>query len=320
MTNLPSPSSGRLTVVMYHYVRDLARSRFPRLKALDLADFAAQLRWLRRHHTITTMAEVLNALDGETALPPDAALLTFDDGYADHYDCVFPLLDELGLQGSFYPVADAAERRSVLGANKVQLVLASADDVTQVAAAVVDWLDRNRMRYGLEPSSRYQAELARPTRFDPAETVFVKRLLQHGLPPEPRRHLLDRLFATYVGVDEATIAEELYASPAQLGTMVRHGMHVGAHSVSHPWLSQATTEEKGQEIDGSLAFLARIGADTVGWTMAYPFGDHNEEVLALLEARGCRAAFTIEPEIADLRAGRRLQLPRLDAKDVPLAS
>jgi len=305
---------------MYHYVRALTRSRFPRLKALDLADFAAQLRWLRRHHQIVTMAEVLGALDGDTKLPPDAALLTFDDGYADHYDHVFPLLDELGLQGSFYPVVHAAERRTVLDANKVQLVLACADEVVRVAGAVVDWLDRNTTRYALEPSSHYQAAYARPTRFDPAETVFVKRLLQYGLPPEPRRRLLDRLFADHVGVEEATIAEELYASPDQLATMVRHGMHIGVHGVSHPWLSQATSEEKGQEIEGSLTFLARIGADTVGWTMAYPYGDHDNETCALLAARGCRAAFTIVPAIADLRAVRRLHLPRLDANDVPLSA
>jgi peptidoglycan/xylan/chitin deacetylase (PgdA/CDA1 family) len=302
---------------MYHYVRRLDTSRYPRIKALDTDRFVGQVRWARRHHTIVAMEQVLAALDGDAELPPEPLLLTFDDGYRDHYDTVFPVLDDLGVQGSFFPVADAVDRRVVLAANKIHLILASVDDPGVVARSVTQWLDAHRDRYGLATSDRYVAAHARPSRFDDAETVFVKRLLQHVLPERARADVLDHLFARFVGVSEATLAEELYASLAQLRTMHRHGMHVGAHGVRHAWLSKITADDKAAEIDGSLALLERIGVAAGSWTMAYPYGDHDPETVELVAARGCRAAFTIEPTPVDLVGADRLRLPRLDTTDLP---
>jgi len=92
-----------LTIVMYHDVRDLARSRFPRVKGLDLARLRGQVDYLLRHHTVVTMEQAIAAAHGGEPLPADAALLTFDDGYADHFQSVFPVLDDHGIQGSFSP-------------------------------------------------------------------------------------------------------------------------------------------------------------------------------------------------------------------------
>ena len=44
------------------------------------------------------LEDVIAAVQGKDVLPPNAALLTFDDGYRDHYDHVFPMLAESGLQ------------------------------------------------------------------------------------------------------------------------------------------------------------------------------------------------------------------------------
>ena len=62
----------KLTIVMYHYVRPLARTRFPSIKGLDLPLFDKQLDFLSRHYTVVPMELVLDALDGraETAERP----------------------------------------------------------------------------------------------------------------------------------------------------------------------------------------------------------------------------------------------------------
>ena len=79
---------------MYHYVRPLARTRFPEIKGLDLEDFRAQIRYIDRHYHVISTSELIAALDGEMDLPENAALLTFDDGYADHYDYAMPILQD----------------------------------------------------------------------------------------------------------------------------------------------------------------------------------------------------------------------------------
>src|SRR3990172_11518084 len=98
----------RLTIVGYHYVRDLNGTRFPRIKGLTVTAFREQLAYLAAHHTFVSIDDVLGATahpgSGGT-LPPAAVLLTFDDGYADHFDNVFPILIENGIRGGFYPAA-----------------------------------------------------------------------------------------------------------------------------------------------------------------------------------------------------------------------
>src|SRR5690242_8239725 len=92
-----------LTIVMYHYVRPIAGSRYPRIRGLELADFEGQLDYIERHHRVVSMAQVLAAARGETSLEPGSVLLTFDDGYLDHYQHVFPVLAHRRMAGVFFP-------------------------------------------------------------------------------------------------------------------------------------------------------------------------------------------------------------------------
>lgn len=92
-----------VTIVMYHYVRDLKRSRFPAIKGLSVERFCRQLDFIQTNYTPITVENLLESLErrGED-LPPDPILLTFDDGYSDHFTNAFPHLDARGIQGCFF--------------------------------------------------------------------------------------------------------------------------------------------------------------------------------------------------------------------------
>ena len=86
-----------VTIVMYHYVRDLERSRFPAIKGLSLERFRRQLDHIKANFTPIGVEEVLEAVASpKSELPPNSILLTFDDGYSDHFLNVFPMLDARG--------------------------------------------------------------------------------------------------------------------------------------------------------------------------------------------------------------------------------
>jgi len=70
----------RLTVVMYHYVHDLSRSKYPGIKGLDLKLFLEQIQYLKKYYQIIRMEDLLENLNTGKPLPPRALLLTFDDG------------------------------------------------------------------------------------------------------------------------------------------------------------------------------------------------------------------------------------------------
>ena len=50
--------------------------------------------------------------------------------------------------------------------------------------------------------------------------IFIKRMLQVGLPRELRKKIAIELFQHFIGVDETVIAEELYTTTEQLKIMV----------------------------------------------------------------------------------------------------
>src|SRR5579872_3957474 len=100
-------TSRQVTIVMYHYVRDLERSRFPTIKGLSVERFRRQLDHVQECFTPISIEMLRAALCGEQDLPPNPILLTFDDGYTDHFANVFPLLDARGIRGCFFPPAQA---------------------------------------------------------------------------------------------------------------------------------------------------------------------------------------------------------------------
>lgn len=306
-----------LSIVMYHYVRDLRRSRFPRIKGLDPDSFRGQLDYIARHYAVVTMESVMAAASGGEELPHNAALLTFDDGFVDHFTTVWPLLDERGWQGSFFPCAGPVLRHEVLDVHKIHFVLASVADPRELVDSVFSALDERRHEFDLPSKEQLWQRLAQPSRFDPPEIVFVKRALQRELPEALRREITGALFRTYVTEDETAFAVELYISMDQLQALRRGGMYVGHHGDRHEWLDVASAAQQARAIDAGLDLLRQVGSDTDNWVMCYPYGVHSDVLRASLRQRGCRLGLTTEVALADLRRHDLLALPRLDTNDLP---
>ena len=315
-----SISKRLISIIMYHYVRELPYTRYPRIKGLLTSEFKEQLDYMSRFYTFVTVEECLHALSEDQAgLPPNAALLTFDDAYIDHFAAVFPLLEERGIQGVFFPPAKVIKEHEVLDVNKIHFVLASTEDFDAVKADIFDQLDEHRAEYGLEPNEHYYQKYAVKNRFDDQEIVFIKRLLQFGLELELRSKVLQVLFSKYVSVDEKAFSHELYMNKDQIGCMLRNGMHIGSHGYNHEWLGYLDTERQTSEIQQSLEFLAELGCDTKSWVISYPYGNYNENLLDILRLNNCKMGITTEVDIADFTRHDPLALPRLDTNDLPKA-
>jgi|GEM_PF-2993334 len=108
---------GQVTVpiLMYHYVSELPldADRYRVNLTVEPVDFIDQLRYLRDagFHTITLNDLYLN-LTQDYPLPDKPVVLTFDDGYRDAYDIVFPALLEFGFNGTFFILATPAHFES----------------------------------------------------------------------------------------------------------------------------------------------------------------------------------------------------------------
>lgn len=305
-----------LYIAMYHYVRDLRHSRYPNIKGLDIELFRQQIAFLKAHFSVVRMEEVLAALDGQNVLPENAVLLTFDDGYIDHFTYVMPVLEEEKVQGSFFIPGKTFDTHQLLDVNKIHYILAAAD-IRSLLPNVFERMDFYRGReYDYPANEELFEKYAVANRFDSKETIFVKRILQTVLPERVRSLISSDLFERHVGVSEEVLAYELYMSREQIRTMKRHGMHIGIHGYDHYWLGNLPAKQMQEDISGALEVMDEF-IDTNNWVMNYPYGSYNKDVVEYIRQNGCVMGLTTEVRAADLSSDDRCLLPRFDCNDFP---
>lgn len=310
-----------LTVVMYHYVRDLLKSRYPSIKGLDLEHFKGQIEYLQKNYTFVTIEQVIDAYSGKDTLPENSVLLTFDDGYIDHYTNVFPILYNKGIQGAFFAPVRAVTQHKVLDVNKIHFILASIKNIESLLDEIKLLMNEFRNEYDLNSYEYYYDKIAIANRFDTKDVIFIKRLLQVELDESLRKIMTDKLFTKFVSADEAAFSNELYMSKEQMKCMIECGMHIGSHGYDHYWLGSLTTEQQEKEIQESVNFIESIGANIGKWTICYPYGNYNQDTLTLLQKYKCQLGFTTEVSKANVNINaswnEKYKIPRLDTNDLP---
>jgi peptidoglycan/xylan/chitin deacetylase (PgdA/CDA1 family) len=282
-----------LTIVMYHYVRDGAR-----VHARTIAEFERELDHVAERYTCVRVADVAR---GEW--PDGACLLTFDDGLVEHLATVAPALERRGLTGVFCPPGQAVVERRPLDVQKTQFLLAASGDHAAL---------RDRILARVDEPERTWAGNTPPHRFDPPETVFVKRALQDGLPEPLRSELLDELFHELVAQDERAFADELYLTVDQCRKLVARGHDVIGHGWEHRRLGLLDEAAQREDIARTREFVAEVAGT---WALCYPYGSRNGTTLRLLEELGCTIGLTTDARRAS-RDDSLLELPRIDTNDL----
>ena len=303
---------------MYHYVRPIKKSLYPLIKGLELDAFKMQLSYLEKNYKIITMESLIEFVKNDQSLPENPCLLTFDDGYKDHYSYVFPELKKRGLQGSFFPPAKGILEKKVLDVNKIHFILARTKNTNLLISDIKKLLkDCNKVENKkLHDFNYLWKKYAVADRFDTKEIIFVKRILQYILPNTIRSKFCNFLFKRYMDKDEKEFALELYMSKEELKEIIRSKMYVGCHGYEHLWLNTLSQSSQLQEIEKGLNFLNKIGAPTVDWVMNYPYGAYNSNTLEILKIKNCCIGLTTKTGAAQLVKDKFFELPRFDTNDV----
>ena len=305
-----------LDIVMYHYVRPISKSRYPKIKGLELKSFQNQLDFFLKEKNLVGTDDVIDAVKKSKELPKDSVWLTFDDGYKDHLDYVVPILEQKGVDAAFFPVSDCYENRSIMDVNKIHYILASVDNDKSLMTHLLSEMEVE----GLEKSDFHNLwnSTDKSSKYDDSEVVmFFKRLMQKNLPFELRQKILNRMFENLLGRSEKEVSEELYMTKDDLISLNNKGFHIGSHTASHMWLNNLTPVEQEKEITKSLDALRSIRKEVSNWIMCYPFGGYNDTTLSILEKKGCALALTTIVGAADLSCQHKFELKRWDTNDFP---
>ena len=183
--------NNKLTIIMYHYVREIKNSKFPEIKGLELEGFIRQLDYLQKNFNIITAEQLIQFIIKNKNLPPNSCYLTFDDGYKDHFKYVLPELINRGIQGSFFVPAGVIIEEKVLDVNKIHFILAKAKNKSFLL------LDLNSIckKFGFKENTlkEYWNKYGKNSRYDTSEVVYIKKLLQHVLPEIIRKEITNIL-------------------------------------------------------------------------------------------------------------------------------
>lgn len=303
-------SCSRVTIVTYHYVRPIAGSAWPGIKGLELEQFRQQLDHIQRYYTSVSMEQIIASCHGGPPLPDNAISLTFDDGYTDHWQYVFPELLRRKMHGAFYAAGQSLLDRKLMDVNKVHYVLAACPDHTQLV----------RQLDGLAGETQSPADMLRhhetvmfPSRWDGAETAYVKRMLQYVLPAQTRARIASALFRDHVSADEEDFAEQTYLTVAQAREMIDGGMHFGSHGEAHIWLGRSSVEEQRADIESSLRILGALKQPLSRFSFCYPYGSYNDHTIGILRDLHCAVALTTHVGVAEVSMEKSFELSRIDA-------
>jgi peptidoglycan/xylan/chitin deacetylase (PgdA/CDA1 family) len=290
-----------LRVVMYHYVRDLPRTPYPRLNGMLLDDFRQQVIQLSSQFEMASLESAVDFLSGEYRPRRDLCLLTFDDGLREHYRDVVPILSERHIRGVFFLITSALEERKVAAVHMNHFLMAALEFEefsTLFFRKAVELSGDEFEVPNIEPE-----KAARTYAWDTPEVARFKYLLNFGMNADLRDRALRELFTTHIS-DEATFAQQLYVSWDEAKQMQRAGMAMGGHTHQHLALAGLTPHELVWDLETCTRLLRQKLLAQAVWPFSYPFGKKESfhiRAVRKLQQLGYRCAFSTE--VGDNRRG-----------------
>lgn len=281
----PGGPRARLSILIFHRVMPERDPLMP--GEIVREDFDRAIGWMKRWFHVLPLGEAVRRLQ-DGSLPPRAACVTFDDGYADNHDVALPVLQRHGVPASFF-VATAFRDGGLMWNDALIETIRRCGDT-------LDLEDFGLGRHALGD--------------DEARRRAVSELLPRVkyLDPARRAELVASFERRYADV----LPRDLMMTSDKIRALHAAGMTVGAHTVHHPILALTPEAVTEREIRDSKAQLEAL-LDHPVRLFAYPNGvpdrDYRKLHARQIAAAGFDAAVSTAWGAAD-GASDVYQLPR----------
>ncbi|TXT32646.1 MAG: polysaccharide deacetylase [Rhodocyclaceae bacterium] len=241
----PGGSNGKLSIFIFHRVLPVPDPLLPFEPSAE--EFDWMVRFISRTFTVLPLGEAASRLKAGT-LPPAAATITFDDGYADNLLVAWPILKRYGVPATFF-IATA-----FLGGGRMW-----NDDVIEAfRLSRKDELDLSEFDLGIHQLTDTTSRL------NGYESVLGKlKYFEHRLRSEISREIACRC--------EVPAVAELMMTHPQLRLLHSEGAEIGGHTRTHPILERLDDAAAKKEIESGKQELETLIGTAVR-VLAYPNG------------------------------------------------
>lgn len=298
---------------MYHYVREIKKSKFRNLKGLEFKDFKKQINFFIKHFNIISHNDLVEILQTKKIPKKKSILLTFDDGYIDHWKYVFPYLREKRITGNFYPPVQVIKNNKVLDVNKIHFILEKELDRKKILKSIFKYTNKylNKDEYSLNLN-----KIETKNRYDDKETVIIKRLLQTHLPLKIREKITNKLFNEIVNHSEESFSKKLYMDTKNIKEMFSNKMSFGSHGNNHYWWENLSYHDQERELKTSINFFKSIKVYDSNFSVCYPYGSYNLNTIKMIKKNNIKFALTTRVGSLNKKNIRyNFELPRHDTND-----
>ncbi len=242
--------------------------------------FRQQLQFLTDHCNVISPEEFLLWCEAKQELPPRSVLLTCDDGLRNALTDVLPILQEFGFSCLFFVTgASLCDTPEMLWYEELYLMFLAAPYGLEIGAHT-QVATRKEKRASWWHWVRKLSRFDGCTRREALERIRRQLGLSEGWDSQYRE-------------DPVRARRFLVLTRDELFQLAASGMCIGAHTLSHPVLSQSPEELAWNEISGSRRGLEQALGKQI-WALAYPFGDPSSVTSResqLAEQAGFRCAF-----------------------------
>ncbi|WP_066377190.1 MULTISPECIES: polysaccharide deacetylase family protein [unclassified Anabaena] len=303
--------ASKALILMYHRVAEVDLD--PWGLCVTPQNFAEQLEVLQKYaHPLSLKQFVRTYRDGN--IPNRAVVITFDDGYADNFHNAKPLLEEYNTPATVFVSTGYIGQEREFWWDELERLLLKPGKLPEklsltINGSVHQWDLGTAADYTLEDYQRDRTckawEAAPGSRMDFYYTIW------QVLRPLSASERLQALADTHTWSTSKSTARQTYRpllleelSALADGELVE----IGAHTVSHPFLSSQSTKLQRDEILQSKTDLEKILHRPVT-SFSYPFGDRTAETVELTKSVGFNCACSTNEDII-WQQSDYFQLPR----------
>jgi hypothetical protein len=295
------PSDCVLRVVMYHYVRDLPQTAFPKLNGMLFEDFRHQVEALLSVFEMASIESSLDFLTGEYRPRRNLCLLTFDDGLKEHYNNVTPWLLEKKLRGVFFVITSCIAEGRVAAVHMNHFLMATLKFKEYTAAFFRKALTLRPDAFAPLNIDPMRASQTYP--WDTPEVARFKYLLNFGMDSELRDRTVRDLFEEYIG-PEKEFAGSLYFTWDEARRMQKAGMALGGHTHQHKPLANLTMSELSWDLGTCQRLMLENLFPQAVWPFSYPYGKRDSfHIRAVRKLQELNYHCAFSTETADNRRG-----------------
>lgn len=300
---------------MYHRVAEVGSD--PWSLCVTPRHFAEQLEVLRERAQPTRLQSLSRALAiGNRSDRPVA--VTFDDGYADNSYDAKPLLERHDVPATFFLTAGYVDREHEFWWDELERLLLQPGALPATLRLSIDgsvhrWELGEAAHYGEDEYRRYRRWRIGDGEPSPRHSLYrsLHQLMQ-PLDEDERRKVLEELLLAWSGAGPVNRPTHRPLSSAQVSALGEL-IEVGAHTVTHPFLSALPPAAQWDEIRHSKARLEEITGSPVT-SFAYPYGDYTAETATLVREAGFARACSTETGTVWRRTDP-FRLPRVEVQD-----